>query len=174
MSPRNPQAIAGVSAGVENRLMIIYPSVSCTALGRLLGWLYNSIPLKINGLMISHLLFPLPTSPIVLMIYLCLKMFGKRYVLTNRAVKITSSLGRRLYTEVPLPAIADIEIEQSLGQRFYRAADLVLYDSAGEVLARLDAVPRAEIFRKIILEARDAQAQTATALAAISSRKQPA
>ena len=61
MSIGNVQAISGVSAGVENVVMTVYPSIAATGIGRLLGCLYESIPSRICGIKLSNLLFTLPT-----------------------------------------------------------------------------------------------------------------
>lgn len=168
---RSLQAISGVSAGVENVVMTVYPSIASTGMGRLLGRLYNLISFKINGVKLSYLMFPLPTSPIALFLYFWLKVAGTRYVLTNRSVYIRSALGERRLAEIALPAIDRIDVEPQDGQQFYRASDLVLYGAEGNVLGRLAGVPQAEIFRQIIIEARDALTQTEAALATIAARQ---
>ena len=57
MSSR-PQAISGVSTG-QNEIMTVYPSICAGGLGRLLGKLYECIPVRIPflGPKISNLLF---------------------------------------------------------------------------------------------------------------------
>lgn len=181
MPNRNVQAIAGVSGGADNVVMSVYPSISTTGLGRLLGRLYESIPIKLNGVKLSHLLFALPSSPLPFLIYFWLKIAGRRYVLTSRSLQIwqirlwamfvLDFSGDRMVEEIPLPAVSEVDVEQFPGHVFYRAADLVLYDSEDGVLGRLEAVPRAEIFRQIILDTRDALTQTEAALATIAARK---
>jgi hypothetical protein len=171
MPTSNVQAISGVSAGVENLVMTVYPSIASGGIGRMLGRLYESIPSRIFGIKLSNLLFTLPTIPLALLLYASTKVVGSRYVLTNRRVTDLSALTSRQWMEVALPEIDEIEVEQLDGQQFYHAADLVLYDSSGSVLGRLEAVPRAEIFRQTILEARDALMQTEAALATISARQ---
>ena len=98
-------------------------------------------------------------------------MVGSRYILTNRAVTIRASLGERKLAEIALSAIDRIEVSQYAGQEFYRAADLVFYDSGGSVLGRLAGVPQAEIFRQTIVDAREAKAQTEAAMATIAARQ---
>lgn len=173
MPIRNVQAISGVSAGVENIVMTVYPSIAATGIGRLLGRLYDCIPLKIGGVKLSNLLFTLPTAPIATLMYFGGKVAGPRFVLTNRRLTVRTSLGERLLLDIALPAIDEIDVIERDGQAFYRAADLVVYDAGGKVLGRLEGVPRAEIFRQTILEARDSQMSTASALATIQAR-QPA
>jgi hypothetical protein len=171
MPIRSVQAISGVSAGVENVVMTVYPSIASSGIGQMLGRLYESIPNKVMGVKLSNLLFTLPTIPFALMLYAQTKVTGYRYVLSNRRMTIQAALTDRQFMDVALPAIAEIEIEQLDGQQFYHAADLVLLDAGGGVLGRLGAVPRAEIFRQTILEARDALTQTEAALATIAARQ---
>ncbi len=166
-----PQAISGVTAGVETEITTVFPSIASTGFGRFLGSLYESIPLRINGVKLSHLLFPLPTSPFALALYLLLKVAGRRYRLTNRSVQIWSMLGQRMYTQVALGDVKGIEVEQSPGQVFYKAADIVLVGADGGELLRLNGVQRAEVFRQTILEARDAQANVQASLSRIQARQ---
>jgi Bacterial PH domain len=166
-----PQAISGVTAGVETEIMTIYPSVASTGLGRILGSLYESIPLKINGVKLSNLLFVLPTAPFALALYAMLKIAGRCYRLTNRSVQIWSTLGQRLYVQATLGDIRAVEVEQSPGQVFYKSADLVLRGADGAPILRLEGVQRAEVFRQTILEARDAHAQVEASLATIRARQ---
>jgi hypothetical protein len=164
------QAISGVSASSEAEITTEYPSVASTWLGRSLGSLYDSIPLKINGIKISYLLFPLPTAGIGLLVYLYLKAAGTRYRLTNRNMQIWSMIGERLFSSVALGDIAEIEVRQRPGQAFFKASDLVLLKTDGSTLLRLEGVVRAEIFRETILEARDARRDVASSLARIQAR----
>jgi len=170
MSTGKPQAISGVSAGVETVVMNVWPSVCATGPGRLCGRSYDSIPYKINGIKLSYLLFTLPTIPIALVLYFWLKLFGERYTLTNQAVERWSSLGTRRVARVPLEDVGTVAIVQHPGQAFYHAADLELRDKGGNRLMTLAGVPRADVFRQTILKARDARQQVAASLATINAR----
>ena len=165
-----PPAIFGVTSDAENVVMALWPSMAATWWGRLLGRLYDCIPLKINGVKLSNLLFTLPTIPITLAGYLLMKLFGERYVLTNRSIARWSSLTPRLIAQMPLGEIASIEIVRRPGQAFYHAADLELLDRAGNRLLVLAGVPRADVFRQTILKARDARAHVESSLATINAR----
>jgi hypothetical protein len=171
MSSVKTQAISGVSANVENTVMTVYPSMACTGIGRVLGQLYDSIPLKINGIKLSNLLFPLPLSPIALVLYFWLKVTGNRYVLTNRSLQVWQGLGARMRQQVQLADIADIDIHHLAGQAFYKAGDLVLYGTKGDRLLRLGGIIRPDVFRQTILKARDARMQNDSALATIRARQ---
>lgn len=171
MATAKPQAIFGVSAGKENMIDVRFPSISATGLGRLLGRLYESIPLKIWGLKISHLLFPLPTVPLALILYFYLKIAGTRYVLTNRSVQKWTGLGTRMLEQASLAEIDHIEVDPRRGQEFFRAADLALVAADGTVLMSLEAVPRAHVFRHTILEACSARKQVEASLQVIARRQ---
>jgi len=171
MPDRKPHPIAGVTADSENEIMTVFPSIASTGLGRGLGLLYESIPLKINGVKISYLLFPLPTSPLALVWYFLLKLTGWRCVLTSRAVQSWSAVGSRMFAQVPLSDVADIVVVRRPGQAFYRASDLELYGADGKRLMTLAGIPHAEIFRESILEARDARVQVENSLTTIRSRQ---
>jgi len=49
------QAIAGVSASEEARIMTEFPSVAANGLGRLIGEILTCIPVKIWGVQVSYL-----------------------------------------------------------------------------------------------------------------------
>jgi len=163
--------ISGVSADRETLIMTTYPSIASTGFGQLLGRLYDSMPVKIFNIKLSHWLFPLPTAPLAILGYLQLKVFGKRYSLTNRSVQVWKSLGNRMIEQVALSDIDDVAILSKPGQAWYRAADLQLLNSAGEVLMTLEGVPGAEVFRNSILEARAARIQTDASRATIAARQ---
>jgi len=173
MSIQMSQPISGVSAGTERELMTVYPSISSSFLGKLLGQLYNSIPIGLAGVKVSHLLFPLPTSPIALALYFLEKIFGRKYTLTNRSLQVWSSLGKRMRRTIALADVGDVLVNEVPGQAFYKAADLVILASDGKPILTLDAVPRAEVFRETILKAQAARMQSDATLANIEAR-QPA
>ena len=170
MATVTTQPIAGVSASSENESMSVFPSIGSTGLGRAMGRLFNSIPLGNYPVRLSHLLFPLPASPIAAALYFWLKLTGQRFTLTNRAVVVKTALGRREVTRANLEDIADVHVVQQNGQQFYRCADLELLDSAGKPILRLPAIPHAEIFRITILKARDAASEVKSSLATIDAR----
>lgn len=165
------QPISGVSTGSEAEIMTVYPSIGSTGLGRLLGRLYESLPMGNGQIKLSHLLFPLPTAPLATLSYFLLKIFGQRYTLSNRSVKIWSSLGSTLIRQVDLNDIGEVSVSQLSGQEFFKCADLHLEGKDGKPLLTLDAVPRAEVFRQTILEARDASTQVRDSLATIEARQ---
>jgi hypothetical protein len=170
-----PQAIAGVSAGAASELESVYPSIAATSLGRLIGIICDSIPLRIGGVKLSALLFGLPLAPVALLPYFFMKLFGQRYIVTNRTVRIASTLGVRLFREIPLGEIDNIAVDEQAGQAFFHAGDLVLLNAGGGAIARLDGVPRPYRLRQIILDAREARRQNDASLATITSRQpQPA
>jgi hypothetical protein len=170
MSSPRPQAIAGVSAGTENLLRTVYPSIACAGLGRMIGSLMNSIPLTIGGIKLSYLLFAPITAPLGLMGYFAVKISGEKYVLTNRSISRWAFVGTRLLQKVELERIGSISVDQLPGQEFYKASDLVITAADGNELMRLPAVPRAEIFRETILKAKQARVDVEASLATIRAR----
>ncbi len=169
MVTQKPPAIAGVASG-QALIMAVYPSIACTEFGKLLGRLYESLPTRVCGIKLSHLLFPLPTSGFAVGLYFYLKIVGEVYVLTNRTLQLRHSLGNRLIREIKLTDIDQAVVKQESGQEFYPAADIYLLDKAGATMMTLPGVLRAEIFRETILEARDARREVAASLAVIGAR----
>ncbi|MCY2967266.1 MAG: hypothetical protein NT069_27135 [Planctomycetota bacterium] len=167
---KRPPAISGVSASSEAEIQTVYPSIAATSIGKLLGSLYGCLPISVGGIKLSHLIFPLPTAPLGVLVFFWQKVCGQVYVLTNRSIRFRSALGPKLHQKVPLQDIADVVVDQKAGQDFYPAADLILVGKKGETLAVLAGVPRADVFRQSILEARNARVQTEASLATIKAR----
>lgn len=170
MSPMRTQAISGVTAGAENTIIVVYPSISANVIGQLLGGLCESIPLGIGTIKLSHLVFGPIAAGIGVLVYLWMKAFGRRYVITNRSVQVWSSLGTHQFDQVPLGEIADVEVVVEPGQQFYKAGDLILRGADSRTLNRLRGVPRPGVLAQTILKARDARRQVETALAQIEAR----
>ena len=163
------QAISGVSPGYESIVEELYPSIAATGIGQVLNSLYESVPVRIWGIKLSHV-FALPTAPLGMLIYLLMKVVGERYVVTNRAVKRVASLGFRLIQEVPMAQIADVSIDPDSRQAFYKTGDVRLTNANGDTLLLLRGVPYPERFQQVINETRTAKRQTAAALATINAR----
>lgn len=176
-----PQPISGVSAGSEAEITIAYPSVAATIMGQRIGRLCDAVPLKTHDVPWPRLLITLPlwliVVPIALVVtlsaYAFLKLFGKRYILTNRGLQVRQMVGLRTFAEVPLADIKQLVIEELPGQAFYKAANLVAKSADGKTLVRLEGVQRPAVFRQTILEARDARVQVEESLKTIQSRKHP-
>ncbi|MCA9070700.1 MAG: PH domain-containing protein, partial [Planctomycetaceae bacterium] len=126
-------------------------------------------PLRLLALPLCLIAFPVCVliSPAL---YFLQKAFGQRYVLTNRSIQSWSSVGHRLVGSVPLQQVGGVEVVQKNGQEFFHAADLNILDSRGETVLTLAGVPRADVFRHTILEARDARTYVEAALATIGGR----
>lgn len=164
------QAISGVSTG-ENQIMTVYPSICAGAAGRLLGNLYECIPIRIFGVKLSNLLFVLPTAPVAALLYGLQKLTGHKYVLTNTSVEKWSVLGKQKAGSVGLLDMADARAVQRSGQEFYHASDLQLLSESGDVLMTLPGLPRAEVFAETILKARLARASVRESLETIKARQ---
>ncbi len=154
----------------ERPVMTVYPSIAATGLGRALGTLYESIPLRIGTATLSSLVFTLPTAPLAALLYFGLKAVGPRYVLTSRRLRTTAGPTGKPRAELPLDEIGRIDVAASFGQRFYKAGDLVIRDHVGGERLRLRGVVRPENFRRTILETRDSLVRTATDRRRIAAR----
>jgi hypothetical protein len=163
-------AIIGVSATGETEIRSKYPSIASSGLGRLLGSIYESIPVRIWGIKLSNLLFVLPTAPLGVLLYTANKLVGERYVLTNRSVQRWAVIGLKQFQSVTLTDVKEIEYVQLPGQEYYHAGDLLLKNAKGDTMLRVRGVKDADIFRQIIEKARDARIGTEESLAAIEAR----
>jgi hypothetical protein len=165
-----PQAVSGVSAGVENEIETSYPSIAASTLGKILGRLMNLFPGRICGIRISHILLAPIVIPLALVGYVKYKFVDPKYVLTNRSIQVRGNLTNNLWQQVALADIDNIAIIIAPGQEFYHAGNLELVDARGETLLVLDGVPYPQRLRQIILDARDARLQNDAALKAIEAR----
>lgn len=167
---QKPAPISGVSAGKEALVQVVHPSIAANGAGKALGNLYDCLPVRVGGVKLSHLLFALPTAPIGMLVYLWIKVFGNKYVLTNRSVQIQGSLTGRIIDQVPLDKVADVRIRLEPGQAFYPAGDLYLVNAKGESLLVLPGVPWPDVFLHTILDARNARVHTESSLKTIGAR----
>src|SRR5690606_14093812 len=104
-----------------------------------------------------------------------MKLFGQRYIVTNRSVRIASTLGVRMFREIPLGEIDNIAVDVQSGQASYHAGDLGLLKQSGDAIATLGGVERPFRLRQVILDAREARRENDASLATINARQpQPA
>lgn len=165
------QAIAGVSPTLESRIMTEFPSVASTGVGRLIGQIMGCIPIRIFGVKLSSLLFGLPLAPLGMLLFLWNRPFGARYILTNRSVQVWASLGTRRIALVDLNEIADVELDELPGQKFFRAADICLKAANGKTILRLSGVCDAGAFRNAIQRTMQSRRMVQSSLATIAARK---
>lgn len=170
-STKRPPAISGVNTGKSPTLITtVYPSIAGNAYGQMLGQLMDCIPVRIGGIKLSNLLFGLVCALLAVPEFFRLKALGVVYTLTNRSVQVRTSRGNRLVQEIPLSEIDQIVARQLSGQQFYPAAEIDLFNKAGDLLLTLSGIPRADVFRQTILEARTAQRQVESSLTTIRAR----
>ena len=163
MSNLKSQAIAGVSAGSENQLMTKWPSIAALGLGRFLGQLMASVPIRF--------LLALPVgAPVGVLLYFVQKVTGERFTITNKSVQRWTGLGGRMIQRIELSDIVKIEVRQQSGQAFYNASDLLLLNAKGDVAMRLEGLPHAEIFRENITKARESFLRVQESLNTIKAR----
>lgn len=163
-------AISGVSSGKTTEIMRIHPSIASTVIGRLLGQILDSIPVKVGGIKLSHLLFGLPAGLMAVPGFFLLKLTGVAYSLTNRSLQVRSVLSNRPLREILLSDIGNVVIRQLPGQQFYPAAEIDLLSKTGDTLMTLSGIPRADVFRQTILEARNSRNQVQDSLNTIRAR----
>lgn len=164
-------AISGVSSGKTTEIIRVHPSIAGTVYGRVLGQILDSIPVKVGGIKLSHLLFGLPIALLAVPAYFLLKVVGVAYSLTNRSLQVRTVLSDRPLREIPLADIGDVVIRQLPGQAFYPAAEIDLMNKAGDVLLTLSGILRPDVFRQTILEARNARNQVQSSLNTIRARQ---
>ncbi len=147
------QPIAGVSPPElsEVTVMIVYPSLAATGIGRFLGRQYaHSV-----GVWVVTLgnLIALASIPLVIpLFFLQLDPFnGRRYRLTNRRVIIERGVQGRAEQWVELDRFDTVEVVVQPGQEWYPAGDLIFRKGQIETF-RLLGVPRPETFRQTILK----------------------
>ena len=165
------QAIAGVSPSTEAVVMTEYPSIAAGGVGQVLGSLYECLPIKIFGMgpSLSHL-FALATAPVGVLLYTFQKLFGHRYVLTNRAVQIWASRSPNLITSIGLGDFDHIELHQSSGQVFFKACDIRFVGANGETLMKLSGVKDGAAFKNAIERAAEAFRFTKASMDRIEAR----
>ena len=170
MLTQKTQAIAGVSPNHEAVIEELHPSIAATAIGDFIHRVLDSIPTRIWGLKISNVVFGLLLAPLGAWVYLWMKVFGIRYVLTNRVVKSVNSMGFRLHESVLLSQIATVTVDPDSRQSFYQTGDIRLTGAAGQTLMLLRGIPRPDRFCQVIQEACDAKRHVAASLARINAR----
>lgn len=157
------QAIPGVVPPqvAETTVMVIWPSIAGTALGRWLGSWYQ------NRSGFGHLftvgkLAMLLSIPLALALYIgkILPWSFRRYRLTNRRLIIERGLRPRAERSIGLDEFDAIDIETLPGQQWYPAGELVFRKGRIEVF-RLPGVPRPEAFRQTCLKAHRAYVSVA-------------
>ena len=170
MLTQKPQAISGVSPNHECVIEEIFPSIAATSVGDLIEGLMESVPTRVGGLKISQLVFGLPLAPLGALVYLGMKVFGSRYVLTNRVVKRMTAIGFRQIESVPLPQITTVSVDPDSRTVFLQTGDIRLSNSSGQTLMLLRGISRPDRFCQVIQEACDAKRLVESSLARIKAR----
>ena len=170
MLTQKPQAISGVSPDHETIVEELYPSIAATGIGDFINRVLDSIPNRIWGMKVSNVLFGLPLAPLAALAYLWMKVFGSRYVVTNRVVKRVNSMGIRTHESVPLSQVVTASVDPDSRMSFYQTGDVRLIGAGGQTLLLLRGVPRPDRFCQVIQEAFDAKRQVESSLARIKAR----
>lgn len=160
MTATMTEPIAGVTPPDvrEAAIMTVWPSISVTGAGRLIGRL-SSIRLGAGAFTLGKLL-ALACIPLGLAIYFAMRnpFVLQRYTLTNRRVAVRRGMRRgssaRFYRWVELDRFDSIDLVVRPGQEWFPAGDLV-FKSGNVETFRLAAVPHPEAFRRTCLKARN-------------------
>ena len=164
------QPIAGVSPRSESVVRTEHPSIAAGMPGQALGTLYECVPMRIFGLTISHLLFALPTAPLAVGLYVLQRLAGEYFVLTNRSLQIWAARSGRRVSSVDLSQVAETEVTQAPGQRFFKAGDILVRNASGEIIQRLRGVPDASSFCNAIQRTVESRRLVKSAMATIEAR----
>jgi hypothetical protein len=160
------QAIAGVSpekAG-EVTIMIVYPTLAATGLGRFLGRRYAS-NIGFGGIFTLGTIWIALTIPIALGLFFAMLGPGlaRRYRLTNRRLVVDEGMAQKPSKWVTLDDFDAIDIEVLPGQAWYPAGDMIFRKGKMETF-RLSGVSRPESFKHVCLKAQQAHTMVASAL----------
>ena len=159
------------SAVAARELCTVFPSISRWGLGRVLGQLYESLPLPIGAAKLSYLLFCLPTAPVAAAMWLVAKVIGERYVLTMDAVERRRSIGGGLVARVPLADVAEVKSVRQPWEQMFRSGTVSLVDATGRELMSLGGVSDPESFAATIRDAVTARKMVAASVAHIAARR---
>jgi hypothetical protein len=167
------QPIAGVPAGRETEIEVVYPSVASSSLGQFVGVVMGmaaGVPTTFLRVLASLVLGTI-MLPLGLLAYALQKLLGTCYVLTNRSIYSRSIIWGGKGPQVALGDIAHIEITGGSGYEFHRVGDLQLESAQGNLLMTIPAIPYPARLKQVILDARAARVESDESLARIASRK---
>jgi hypothetical protein len=152
------QAIAGVApTGLgEVTVMVVWPSMASTEIGRALGQLFM-IRLGLGNVLTVGNLIALLTIPITMHLYLIRLLPGiaRRYRLTNQRVIVEGTYSGTEERSIGLGEFDAVELVVRPGQEWYPAGDLIFRRGKIEAL-RLEGVLRPETFRRTLLKSQRA------------------
>ncbi|MEM8677978.1 MAG: PH domain-containing protein [Planctomycetota bacterium] len=147
------QAIAGVSpaGSQETHVMVIWPSICVTWIGRLLGRLY-AIDFGFYIFRVGNVI-ALCSAPIAALLYLAkvAPFTALRYRLTNQRLIVERGILGAEERSITLDRFDSVSIEQRPGQAWFDAGDLVFSKGSVETF-RLEAVARPEAFSQICMK----------------------
>ncbi|MCH2213061.1 MAG: PH domain-containing protein [Fuerstiella sp.] len=150
--------------------MTEHPSIAAGMPGQALGTFYDCIPVRVFGLTVSHLLFALPTAPLAIGLYALQRLAGESFVLTNRSLQIWAARSGRCVSSVDLSQVADAEVTQAPGQKFFKAGDILVRNASGEIIQRLRGVPDALSFSNAIQRTAESRRLVQSAMETIEAR----
>jgi hypothetical protein len=152
-------------------LCVVYPSIAGWPVGRGLGRLYESIPVRVGGIKLSYLLFCLPTAPLAASLYGLQKLLGEKYVLTTAAVERRRSIGNALLEAVPLDEAGTVEVERSDWEALFRTGTVRVRSAEGQVRMIFAGVSDPDAFAGTIRDALVARRTVAASMAHLARRQ---
>ncbi len=164
------QAIAGVSASSEAKIMTVTPSIARNLPGQVIGGAMDCIPVSVMGMKLSRLLFGLPLAPLGAVLFLLNKALAPRYVLTNRSIQIWNSSKTQRIAGVDLAEIDSVVLDPVWGQAYFRSSDVRLVAASGKTLLRLKGVAEVQTFTNAIKKAIQSRNLVQASLTAITAR----
>ena len=141
-------------AELEATLMIVWPTIGATSVGRWVGRLAG-VRLGAGGVFTLGNLLAVLTLPVSLAVFAwqLLPFVARRYRITDRRIVIQKGLSDG--PSVGLDEFDAVDVDVLPGQAWLRAGEVIFRRDRREVF-RLSGVSRPEIFRHVCLEARTA------------------
>ncbi len=159
---------------VPVELCATFPSIARWGVGRALGRLYESIPVKIGSAKLSYLLFCLPTAPVAAGLWVLAKVIGERYVVTTATVERRRSIGDALVARVAISDVAEVRVTRQPWEAVFRTGTVSLVDGNGRDVMVLDGVSDPDCFAGTIQDALTSGRTVAASLAHIAARRSAA
>lgn len=168
---RKSQPIAGVSGPGESVVEEVYPSIAAFRLGKWLHLLMEGLPRR-GSFRLGYLVFMPLVWPLALLIYLGQKIFGDRYLITNRHVRVVRGLNGTVREEIRLSDVEGIRIVPGSELSFFRSGDVELVGDGGKSLLVMHGVVMPRRVVSVLVASRQARAAVAGSLEAIRLRRQ--
>lgn len=140
----------------ESTVMIVWPSIASTWLGRLLGAAFDAAPRWgfLDAFTVKNFVI-LAAAPLgaALFAWTHAPFVCRRFHLTNRRLRVERGYAGRIEAEIALDAFDEIQIEKLPGHEWFSAGDLIFF-RAGQPVLRLEGLGRPSGFRQTCIKTR--------------------